>query len=280
MAIYLDEPRKDGLFRMHRIQPSGYTNAPGDGRLDLSAFDVEVLFDPNILRFWLLNHRPLFDSEGKIDKTRTGANTTVDVYEYRKGEKKMSHLATSWSPSTHSPNKIAFMGANNFVISNDCSPGLGFRRNLDPILGSASLVYYDDWSDRYITTPKTLPIPGQMVRGSDDRLYVPSLLDGTIRIFQLQENHTFKKVHSINLGMPIAGLSLDSTGDIWAVGRSKYDPTGLLSTNTIFKIDKYTPENYKYARTKVLEDGESKIISGASVVRHDAKTNRIFLGGK
>lgn len=278
MAIYIDEPRKDGLFKMHKVQPTHYGSTPGDGHLDLTGFDVEIV-DSSTIRFWLLNQRPLYDATGLMDHSKKGVNTTIDVYEYRNGEKSMRHIATSWSPKLHSPNKIAWVGANNFVVSNDRSAQAGFRRKLDPLLGGGSLVYYDDWYDRYTMTPKYFATPGQLVRGPDDRIYVPSLVDDKIRLFELQADETFKNVHSIKMGMPITSLTLDSSGDFWVVGRSKYDPTGRSSTTTVFKVEKFEERKFRFVPRKMLEDRDAKILSGVTIARHDARTKRIFLGG-
>ncbi|KAF2462512.1 serum paraoxonase/arylesteras-like protein [Lindgomyces ingoldianus] len=280
MAIYVDEPRKDGLFRMHKIEPTRYGNAPGDGHLDLASFDVEVV-DDYTLRFWLLNQRPPYDAKGNLlDARQFGANTTIEVYEYRKREKKMRHVGTGWNPSLHSPNKIAFTGANNFVVSNDRSRRVGLRKKLDPLLGGGSLTYHDDWWDTYVTTPKKIPIPGGLVRGNDDRIYVPSVIDGKIRVFELQEGGQYKQVHVIKMGMPIEHLTVDSKGDFWAVGRSKYDPTGRSSSSSIFKIEKFEERwPIRYVTTKILEDRDRKAINGASVVRYDARQKRLYLGG-
>jgi hypothetical protein len=257
-----------------------YENAQGDGDLDLAGFDVEIV-DLSTIRFWLLNQRPPYDSNGKLlDGSKIGVNTTIDVYDYRNREKTMKYVATGQSPTLHSPNKIAWMGGNNFVVSNDRSAKIGWRKKLDPVLGGGSLVYHEDWSDLYRTTPKRLPILGSLIRGKDERIYVPSLIDDNIRVFELQQSGNFEQVHTINMGMPIVALSTDSTGDMWAVGRSKYDPTGESSTNTIFKIENLTGERFEYRVSKVLEDGEGRIIHGVSALRHDAKTERIFLSGE
>ncbi|KAF2787314.1 serum paraoxonase/arylesteras-like protein [Melanomma pulvis-pyrius CBS 109.77] len=278
-AIYIDEPRKDGLFKMHRIQQTRYESGPGDGDLDLAGFDVEIV-DLSTIRFWLINQRPPYDSDGKLlDASKVGANTTIEVYDYKNREKMMTYTATGKSSALHSPNKIAWMGGNSFVVSNDRSAKVGWRKKLDPLLGGGSLVYHDDWSNSYKTTPKRIPIPGNMVRGQDDRIYVPSLIDDKIRIFQLEQSGSFKQVHVIKMGMPIAGLSTDSMGIIWAVGRSKVDLVGGSSFSSVFKIEKIEEEWIKYKVDKVLEDKEAKFVRGATVVRHDAKTERIFIGG-
>lgn len=277
MALYIDQPRKGGLFKMHSIQPTKYGSAPGDGRLDLAGFDVQAV-DSYTLRFWLLNQRPLYDSKGKIDTINVGINTTVDVYEHRRGDKKMAFVANSWSPTLYSANKIAWMGSNNFVVVNDRSAGL--RRKLDPIVGGGNLVYYDDWLDRYTATPKKFPIPGMILRGMDDRIYVPSVIDGKIRVFQNQEDRSFKQVYSIKIGMPVTSLTLDANGHLWAVGRSKYDKEGINSRNAIFKIEQFDNRQLRYTVTKILEDKEGTTVKGASVAVYDAKTKRIFLSGK
>jgi hypothetical protein len=278
MAIYIDQPRKDGLFKMHSIQPTKYGSAPGDGRLDLAGFDVQAI-DPYTLRFWLLNQRPLYDTKGKVNMAKVDVNTTVDVYEHRRGEKKMTFIANSWSSTLHSANKIAWMGSNNFVVSNDRSTKTGFRKKLDPLIGGGSLVYYDDWFDRYTVTRKKFPIPGMILRGIDDRIYVPSIIDDKIRVFQNQEDRSFKQVYSIKMDMPITSLTLDANGHMWAMGRSKYDSEGSASRNAIFKIEPFDNRQLRYTVTKVLEDNEGAAVKGASVAVYDVKTKRIFLSG-
>jgi hypothetical protein len=279
MAIYIDEPRKDGLFKMHRIRPTGYGSGPKDGILDLDRFDVQEV-DSSTTRFWFLNQRPIYNAEGKIEKRKIGANTTIDVYEHRKRDKEMRYIGSSWSSKLHSPNSIAFMGANNFVVSNDRSGQTGLRRKLDPLLGGGSLVYYDDWSDRYTTTPKTLPIAGSIVRGHDDQVYVPSVVNDKVGVFQLQDDGTFRQARQIAVGLPVAGLSVDSRDDIWAVGRNKYDPTGLESQHSIIRIRQTEYRSLRYITEKILEDGDGISLKAASVARHDVKTKRIFIAGK
>ncbi|KAF2105625.1 hypothetical protein BDV96DRAFT_359311 [Lophiotrema nucula] len=280
MAMYIDQPKKDGLFKMHKIQPGGYGMGPGDGHLDLSGFDAQEI-DDSIVRFWFLNQRPPYDTKGKLlSAVRHGANTTIDVYELKRGERKMSHIVTGHSPTFVSPNKIAIMGFNNFAIGNDRSAKTGLLRKFDAFRNSGSILYHDDWSDRYIKTGKVGRVPGMMVRGNDERVYVPSQVDGTIRIFELTPQNTFEQTGSIEVGMPIASLTIDSEGVLWAVGRSKYDPTGRSSSNAIFKIEQDEEKlPIKYTATKVLEDRDREVLQAASVARHDQKTKRIMIAG-
>ncbi|KAF2188074.1 serum paraoxonase/arylesteras-like protein [Zopfia rhizophila CBS 207.26] len=280
MAIYIDEPRKEGGFRMHRIQPTLYGSESGASHLDLLGFDTEAV-DSSTLRFWLINQRPPYDAKGKLLNAREyGANSTVEVYEYRKRDKKMKHVKTVADRAIYSPANIALMGADNFVISNDRSSKVGFRKKLDPLLGGGNLVYCNDF-DRIckIATTAKLRIPGGLLRGKDDRVYVPSGADGGIHVFELQESDIFKHAHVVKMGMPIHNLGLDSKEDLWAVGSSEYDPTGKKAKNTIFRVERFLERRYRYVTTKIIEDAERKFFRGATVARHDVKTKRIFVGG-
>ncbi|KAF2733673.1 hypothetical protein EJ04DRAFT_564924 [Polyplosphaeria fusca] len=281
MAIYIDQPRKDGTFKMHRISAVDLNEdpEPGDGHFDLSGFDVQP-WDDKTIRFWLLNQRPPYSPNGTLlSPTKYGSNTTIDVYEYTLGSKTMSFVASGKHASLHTPNKLTFIGSNNFVATNERSSKLGWLRPLDALRSSGSLVYHDDFWDSYVTTRGVAPVPGHIVRGHDDRVYVPSQVDNKIRVFELQERGGFRRVEVFSMPMPIVGLTLDGAGGMWGVGRSRYDPTGTRSTGAVFKVERREGGRGRYEIKKVLEDGEGGLLRGASVVRFDGRNRRLYLGG-
>lgn len=121
MAMNIDLPGTSGMFGIHGIEPVGYDGATGDGTLDLLGFDVEVV-DAATLRFWLINHRPPVDANKKIlDATKAGANSTIDVFELKRGKDKMVHVKTVFDREVKTPNNIAAMGDGSFVATNDHS---------------------------------------------------------------------------------------------------------------------------------------------------------------
>lgn len=121
MALYIDEPAQDGLFRMHKIAPTGYGGATGDGTLDLLGFDAQVLSD-STTRFWLINQRPPVDEQGQyLDAKEVGANVTVDIFEHSRGGKTMEHVKTIADPALHSANGIIGYDDGSFIVSNDHS---------------------------------------------------------------------------------------------------------------------------------------------------------------
>jgi hypothetical protein len=119
MALYIDEPAKGDSFRMHKIAPTGYSGATGDGTLDLIGFDAQDL-ENSKLQIWLINQRPPIDEQGQyLDATKVGANVTVDVFEHVKGEKTMKHVKTVADSEVYSANSIARLEDGSFVVSND-----------------------------------------------------------------------------------------------------------------------------------------------------------------
>lgn len=72
-VLDIDEPGADGLFGLRQLKLRGYEGATGDGSLDLHGFDVEIL-DGSTLRFWMINHRPPVDGDGRyLDAVKLGA---------------------------------------------------------------------------------------------------------------------------------------------------------------------------------------------------------------
>jgi hypothetical protein len=104
-------------------------------------------------------------------------------------------------------------------------------------------------------------------------------------------------IDTIELRMPLDNLAVDANGDMWVPGAPDgwkllswiAKPFEVKSPNTILKIgsmrgwNRHQSGSTTYAKTeykidKMLEDGESKIVSGITTVRHDAKTGRLFMG--
>jgi len=126
IALDIDAPGADGLFNLRAIKPVDYVGATGDASLDLLGFDAEIV-DTATVHFYLVNQRPPVDYQfNPIDATKTGANATIEVFEYKRGEAEMKHLRTVFSPHVFSPNNVAAVGGGAFVVTNDRSGRVGF----------------------------------------------------------------------------------------------------------------------------------------------------------
>lgn len=134
-------------------------------------------------------------------------------------------------------------------------------------------------------TGSLLRFPNGLAVDQEGLVYVAMSAAPYIGVYRLTKENRLKEIDRIRVGMPIDNLSVDSNGDIWAVGITKMfdlmdfigDPFNKVSPATVFKIHKTS--GGKYEHTKALEDGEAKFVNGATVAVFDTATKRLFIGG-
>ncbi|KAF2034211.1 calcium-dependent phosphotriesterase [Setomelanomma holmii] len=321
IALDVDEPGADGLFNLRAIRPLGYTGATGDSTIDILGFDAEIL-DGDTINFYFVNQRPPVGPFNNIvDASVLGANSTIDVFEMRRDEEAMRHLRTVYSPAVLTPNRVAVLGGGEFLVTNDHSTKTGLRSELDPFIGGGNVAFcslsgechiavtgsepdeqvakdlrpvqplykeYLDTLKSYIPKPG-LKFPNGLTRGFDGLIYLPSSVDGRVRVYSLTSDNTLNLIDEIHAGMPLDNISPDANGDLWVPGFPYYlqtykalaDPLNMGAPATVLRIRKTVDvENRKvdYRVEKVLEDGEGKVLSGSTTVRHDVKTGRLWIG--
>jgi len=325
LALDIDEPGEDGLYNLRSIKPIGhYKGADGSSDLDLLGFDVQVL-DDNTIRFYFVNQRPPVDASNKIvDASESGANSTVEIFEMRKGQEQMRHVRTVFSDQIWTPNRVAALGdgSGGFLVTNDHSVKVGMRLGLDFFIGGGNVAYcdgagkchaaYDGSEERQFTRsdapsepkyntylnkalsylPKTkLKFPNGLALGRDGLFYIPSTIDGQIRVLALQPDKTLSLVDTIHVGMPLDNISPDANGDMYVAGfpnlyqsmKGFDDPYNGISPVTIWRIRKTVDvgttgvRSVDYRVEKVIEDKDAKVLSGSTTVRHDVKTGRLFI---
>lgn len=146
------------------------------------------------------------------------------------------------------------------------------------------MVYCSSSNKCHSATPDSkFKFPNGLSKGKDGRIYVPSSLDGTVRIFELQSDKMLKEVNRVYTRMGLDNISPDANGDLWAPGfpnipklfKNLEDPFVHESPSTVFRI---TKKEGGYEVEKVIEDEEGKVLSMVTTVRHDAKTGRLFMG--
>jgi arylesterase/paraoxonase len=101
----------------------------GDGSVNLQGFDVYVgENDPPTLRMLLVNNRPFLDpvTGALLDGTNLGANATIELFETTLGSTELRYVKTYHDPAIQTPNNVAFMGPDAFVLTNDRSVIHGF----------------------------------------------------------------------------------------------------------------------------------------------------------
>jgi hypothetical protein len=161
------------------------------------------------------------------------------------------------------------------------------------ITGGGSVAYCSPTGTCHTASSNNrLKYPNGLSKGTDGLVYVPSSADGTVKVFSLQHDNTLKLEHNIRTGIPLDNISPDANGDIYAAAfpimmktfKGLADPYGETSPSTVIRIRKTVANELdgeaRYVVEKIIEDREGEIISGATTVRHDVKTGRLFIGGK
>ena len=124
------------------------------------------------------------------------------------------------------------------------------------------------------------------MKGSDGLIYVASSVTGLVKSYELQpESSSLKLVDTIKIPHPIDNLVQDSNGDIFVASfpilhkafKSTDMPFDISPPTAAWRIRK--AENGTHEVEKVLED-DGSVLPSATVVLHDPKSGRMFLGGK
>jgi hypothetical protein len=210
------------------------------------------------------------------------------------------HMVTTPANTNQRRELDYFIGGGNVAFcdgSGNCHAAYdGSEEDIATQVNSLNAPKYKAYLQQVLSyLPKTkLKFPNGLARGFDGLFYVPSAIDGKIRVLAVQPDKTLRLVDIINVGMPLDNISPDANGDMYAAGfpnlyqtgKGFADPYNQPSPVTIWRIRKTVDfgksgvRSVDYRVEKVIEDKEGKVLSGSTTVRHDAKTGRLFVSGK
>lgn len=182
--------------------------------------------------------------------------------------------------------------------SGDCHTAVDGTEEADPSILQNTKVqpHYQVYLQKALSAlPKPgLKFPNGLTVGFDNLIYLPSSIDGRIRVYTLHKDLKLKLVDEIYAGMPLDNISPDAKGDLWVPGfpdmlqamkslKAPYDEHAPATIMRVRKTVDKGPEGVRsvdYRVEKVLEDKEGKVLNGVTTVRHDVKTGRLFMGGE
>ncbi|KAF2471877.1 uncharacterized protein BDR25DRAFT_163325, partial [Lindgomyces ingoldianus] len=205
-----------------------------------------------------------------------GDNVTVDVFEYKIGEKSMDHVKTVTDWNVYSADGLALLGDGAFVLTNDHSAkdfNFEQRKELDMILGGGNVVRCTALEPGQVATHNSLRFLNSLARGHDGLIYVPSLTEGFLRVYQLERSGKLREVDQIPIGIQVDNLFAACLTSLVEVFGALGDPPSKHSTSSIFRICK-TDESYE--TVKVVENRGKRVLSGAFTATHDVRTGRLF----
>jgi arylesterase/paraoxonase len=113
--------------RIQWLALENFSGINGDGTLNLHGFDIRADENSDTLHVLVINHRPPIDpSTGKVlDATVIGANTTIEHFITKVGAPNMRYIRTTIDPLIDTPNNVAWVSEDGFVLSNDHSAKVG-----------------------------------------------------------------------------------------------------------------------------------------------------------
>lgn len=267
---------------MKELKVCGYPEAEP---MHLIAFDARRV--KSGLRFWLINHKPVFDSTGEIlDSWTYGMNSTVEIFDLDEEGGTLHYVKTISSEVLVSPNDLAVDDDGvGFVITNDHSTKTGIFRGLEMLYGSGNVVYCqsDDGNCR-IVDPKG-NMPNGVAKDSNGLFYVANSATGVVNVYQLEDGE-LELVDSIFTGYPLDNLSFDEDGSLFLAAfpdpmalMKHFDrPREFVAPGTVLTIPA-GKVNGKWEVSKVVEDSLGEKLPSLTVAVHDVRSRRLFLGG-
>lgn len=186
--------------RITKIQPEGFHGTRGEGQLNLHSIGVQVQQD-STLRLFLNHHGQPLDKNGEnLSGESFGANSTVEVFETTLGSNKMKHVRTYSNPLINTPNMVAPIDSDSFLVNNDHKEQTGLLRGLD-LLKPRSYVVYCDPQGCKKAIDKKLAYPNGIIRGLEENIYTycqASSAQGVAGAYELQPDRSLVLVSSKN----------------------------------------------------------------------------------
>lgn len=192
----------------------------------------------------------------------------VEIFQYDNHH--LTHLESITDDKMISPNDICAIAKDQFYITNDHGTSSGIARILEEylMLPLANIAFYD--GEHFTIAAEGLTYAnGININKAQDTLYVASLLDHSLFVYQLdRETCALSFDYSIEVGTGLDNIELDNQGNLYLGCHPKlltfveYSKNkDLISPSQIIKI---TLEEGQWDTQEIyLNDGEE--ISGSSV---------------
>lgn len=206
VAIYDTRGSGSPSSRITKIKPENFPGIKGEGQFNLHSIGVEVLDSSSesssekpTLRIFLNNHRPFLDSNtGKfLSGKEHGANSTVELFETTLGSDSMKFIRTYSNPLLVTPNMVAPVDGDSFLVTNDHGEKVGLSRTLDLFMPKSHIVYCDKKGCKNASKNK-LSYPNGLIKSSQRNVYYQaSTGQGIVRSYELQADKSLVLVSGL-----------------------------------------------------------------------------------
>ncbi|KAJ7579296.1 hypothetical protein C8J56DRAFT_965373 [Mycena floridula] len=268
-----------------KVQRLSLKNFPLDATLGTHGMDVVTSSsNPKKLFVYLVNHRI------NGDPTLVGADSVIEIFETAIGSDTLNHIRTIRDPLILTPNDVVGSpDGKSFYFTNDCASKTGALRDIRNIFTASTNVVHCHLDEGCKVAISGLPSSNGIAEASNGTIYVASVLGGSLRVLEQQQDHSLVVTDVITSEYPMDNLSIDQDGAVWAAafvkqfsmlksmkdGKTK-SPVAALK----FTINRGPKAFFgeKFSVDKPFED-DGNLVSGATSIVHDAKRSVLFIHG-
>ncbi|GJN90937.1 hypothetical protein Rhopal_003951-T1 [Rhodotorula paludigena] len=177
--------------------------------------------DPSKLTLFVNSHRPPKDrSLGPVQ----GADSVIEIFETTVGSHEARHVKTVKHDLIRTPNNMVATGPRTFYASNDHRYKVHWSRLYEKYASVASDIVYCDASRTAascLVAADKVVYPNGVTKGAGNLLYQATSLEGLVRIWEMQPDHTLKVFDEIKLNRHCDNIHVGGDGSIYVTALTK-----------------------------------------------------------
>ncbi|GAA5935773.1 hypothetical protein JCM3775_007325 [Rhodotorula graminis] len=156
--------------------------------------------NPNKLTIFVNSHRP--PSDRSLAPTQ-GADSVVEIFDTEVGSDSARYVKTIQHPLVRTPNSIAAVTDRSFYVSNDHRHKVHWSRKFEVLKSNPSDIIYCDASGsgeaQCMVAADNVIYPNGLASGPNGLVYQASTIEGLMRVWQAQPNHTLAAVEEVHI---------------------------------------------------------------------------------
>ncbi|TNY23594.1 serum paraoxonase/arylesterase [Rhodotorula diobovata] len=238
---------------------------------------------PSNLTLFVNSHRPPADRS--LAPTQ-GADSVVEIFETEVGSNSARWVKTVRHPLVRTPNSVAAVNERQFYVSNDHRHKVHWTRKWEVLKSVPSDIIFCDASGP--GDAQCMVAADQVVypngNGPNGLVYQASTIEGLMRVWQAQPNHTLTPVEEVHINRHFDNVHVNAaTGDIFLTALTKlFDfmaagkdggRSGIPPAVEVFRVreDKKKSGGKRYTSERVFGDSGEVVMGSTAAAPYQDK---------